>query len=268
MGAPPQPPLPKPQTYVSLTFDDGDITHRLAGDILRAHGMHGTFFVITGFIDERNPYYLSWPQVQQLRRDGNEIGGHTIGHVSLTDRKIPLKARREQVCNDRRRLQQMGMDARSFAYPEGAVDAVAKTLPKACGYQSARTAGGVTPIGPLFAEAVPPMDPFETAALDNPEGTDLPGAANRPAEPLTLDELRAAVVSAATHTTDSVDGRWVQIVLHRVCASTDPLFLQCMSSQSPIDDHTLTAFLDWLQHGAPAGTVVRTVGEVMDASRR
>jgi len=267
MGAPAQPPLPVPRTFVSLTFDDGDVTHKLAGDILRAHGMHGTFFVNTGFIDERNPYYLSWAEVLKLYRDGNEVGGHTVKHVRLTDAKLSLRARRDQVCKDRDRLLQMGIQARSFAYPEGAVDAVAKTLPKACGYQSARTAGGVTPGGPEFAERVPPVDRFATAALDGPEGADLRSAVPQPVQPLTLEELRAGVIAAATHRTDWVEDRWIQIVLHRVCASTNPQFLQCMSSQSPIDDHAFTAFLDWLQHRAPPGTVVRTVGEVMSARR-
>jgi peptidoglycan/xylan/chitin deacetylase (PgdA/CDA1 family) len=272
MDAPPQPPLPVSRTFVSLTFDDGDVTQPLAGDILRAHGMHATFFVNTGLIDQRNPYYMSWPQVLKLYREGNEIGGHTATHVRLTDSRLSLKVRRDEVCRDRGRLLQKGIDARSFAYPEGAVDRVAKTLVRSCGYRSARTAGGVNPAGPLFAEAVPPMDRFATAALDGPEAADQRGAVTQPAQPLTLEELKGAIVSAAAQSTaqntDGVDDRWVQIVLHRICATTDPMFLQCMSSQSPIDDHAFRAFLDWLRHGAPSGTVVRTVSEVMSSSRK
>ena len=263
MGGSPQPPLPVPATVVSLTLDDGDATQQLAGDLLRAHGMHATFFVNTGWIDRRDPYYLTWPQMLQLQRDGNEIGGHTVDHVPLTDPRVSAVRRHDEVCKDRARLLQMGIDAQSFAYPEGAVDRAVQAIPRSCGYRSARTAGGVSPTGPQYAETIPPANPFATAALDGPPNRDSRGRDVGVTTPLTLTGLQRAVVAAADH-----GGGWVQIVLHRVCASSDPLFARCMAGASPIDGSTLGAFLDWLGHGAPSGTVVRTVGEVMDRGAR
>jgi peptidoglycan/xylan/chitin deacetylase (PgdA/CDA1 family) len=262
MGAPAQPPLRDPRAIVSLTFDDGDATQALAGEMLRARGMRGTFFVNSGLID-RSSYYLSWPQVRQLQRDGHEIGGHTLDHVKLTDSKIPLQQRRDQVCKDRTRLLEMGLNARSFAYPEGAFDRVAKTLPRLCGYQSARTAGGVSPSGPVFAEHLPPQDPFATAALDGPEGADRLAGTAAAGRPLLVEDLRRAVMAAATQAADSEQDAWVQVVLHRVCASTDPQFQQCMLGQNPIDDLSLGALLDWLKSGAPPGTEVMTVTQAL-----
>jgi peptidoglycan/xylan/chitin deacetylase (PgdA/CDA1 family) len=263
MGAPPQPPLPEPQTYVSLTFDDGDLTQQLAGRLLRDHGMHGTFYLNTGRIDAEDPYYLTWSQVLRLHRDGNDMGGHTADHINLTDPGIPEPVKRDQVCQDRRRLQQMGLDPQSFAYPYGALDAAAKQLVESCGYRSGRSAGGVSVDGPVYAETVPPGDPFATIALDGPSGPTVEGASTEvPSTPLTLDYLKSAVVSAADH-----GGGWVQVVLHHICSPSDDRFTTCMSGEAAIEERAFAAFLDWLQDAAPDGTSVRTVQQVMSGAR-
>jgi len=257
MGAPPSHPLPEPRTFVSLTFDDGDATQELAGRLLRARGLHGTFYINTEPVDARNAGHMSWSQILQLRRDGNDIGGHTAHHVNLTDPQIAESVKRDEICQDRRRLQEIGLDPESFAYPYGALNPAAEDLVKSCGYRSGRSAGSVSPDGPVFAETVPPKNPYATRALDGPnEGSDTPDA------PVTLPDLQRAVVSAADH-----GGGWVQVVLHRICVSSDPELATCMSSEAPMEDGTFTAFLDWLQHDAPEGTTVRTVRQVMDAAR-
>jgi peptidoglycan/xylan/chitin deacetylase (PgdA/CDA1 family) len=262
MGAPPQPPLPVPATIVSLTFDDGDATQILAGRLLRDHRMLGTFFVNSGPIDDRNPYYMTWPEVLQLQQEGNEVGGHTRDHVNLTDQRVSLAKRLDDVCADRKRLLGLGFDVQSFAYPEGAVDRVAETFPRACGYRSARTAGGVSPDGPQFAEQVPPRDPFATSAVDGPGGANRPVRADEGGRPMRLEDLQRPIVAAAAN-----GGGWVQVVLHRVCASIDPQFKACMTGQNPVDDQTLAFFLNWLQSSAPRGTVVRTVSQALDSGR-
>jgi hypothetical protein len=40
-----------------------------------------------------------------------------------------------------------------------------------------------------------------------------------------------------------------------------------MSGAAPVDVETFTAFVDWLESDAPDGTSVRTVRQVMTASR-
>jgi hypothetical protein len=162
----------------------------------------------------------------------------------------------------------MGIDARSFAYPEGAVNGVAETLPRSCGYESARSAGGVSPSGPLFAEHVPPTDPFATAALDAPVAADTPAAADEPGRPLRAEDLRRAVSAAAAHVGEQERDGWVQVILHRVCSPIDPRYGNCMTGQDPIDSRTLRSFLDWLKYGAPPGTVVMTVRQVMEGAGR
>jgi peptidoglycan/xylan/chitin deacetylase (PgdA/CDA1 family) len=250
MGAPAPPVMHGPQTLVSLTFDDGDASQDLAGRLMKARGLHGTFFVNTGPIDRNNPGHMTWAQVLRLHMQGNEIGGHTAEHVDLTDPQTSRSAKRAEVCGDRARLVQMGLDPRSFAYPYGKLDQAAERLVQSCGYRSARSAGTVAPDGPIAAETVPPLDPFATRALDSPDG------------PLTLAYLQDAVVAAAKH-----GGGWVQVVIHTVCASDDPEPDRCMSAEAPIEERVFIDFLDWLQHDAPDGTTVETVAQALGGRR-
>lgn len=259
-GAPPPPPLPPPATIVSLTFDDGDVTQDLAGRLLREHGMRGTFYLNTGQIDAGDPTRMTWDQVLRLHRDGNDMGGHTATHVNLTDPGIPAPVKRDEVCRDHARLRQMGLDPQSFAYPYGGVDEAARALVESCGYTSGRSAGSVTPDGPVFAETVPPRDPYATMALDGPDGSTVEDPSTAASgTPLTLDHLQRAVVSAADN-----GGGWVQVVLHHVCASDAPDLATCLASEAPIEASTFSAFLDWLEDDAPDGTTVQTVRQVLE----
>jgi len=46
------------QTIVSLTFDDGIATQNQIRPVLASHGMHGTFYIIDGFVGA-NSYYMT-----------------------------------------------------------------------------------------------------------------------------------------------------------------------------------------------------------------
>ncbi|MGY1642856.1 polysaccharide deacetylase family protein [Geodermatophilus sp. SYSU D00703] len=251
MGAPPQPPLPAPSTVVSLTFDGGQASQKLAADALRAHGMHGTFFVNTGLIDGDNPYlgsnpnHLNWEELFRLLMQGHEIGGQTSAYVDLTDPRIPESVKRDEICRDRTRLWQMGFDPQSFAYPFGKVDEAAQQLVESCGYRSARSTQSASPEEAVVPDTIPPVDPFSTRAVR------VSGSGS-----FSLDDLRRTIVTAA-----DAGGGWVQVALHRLCRSGDPGFVDCMADG--VDEGAFTAFLDWLEHHAPPGTTVRTVRDVV-----
>jgi hypothetical protein len=128
-----------------------------------------------------------------------------------------------------------------------------------CGFRTARAAGGIdhngVGAGPVYAESVPPTDPY---AVMTPE--DLGGAA-----PQALPRLEREVTAAARH-----GGGWLPLVFHEICSATyDPAsYSYCTTSWASIQLDTFNAFLDWLRHagqpgGAPAGTVVRTVRQVI-----
>jgi peptidoglycan/xylan/chitin deacetylase (PgdA/CDA1 family) len=212
-------------TVVSLTFDDGTASEYQARAMLSAHGMHGTFYLNSARIGSSS-YYMTWPQIQDLASDGNEIGGHTAHHVDLVA-SDPAEAQRE-ICQDRVNLLGQGFAPRNFAYPFGSHNAAIETMVQNCGYNSARTTS------PGVAETIPPRDPY---AIIESSGSS------------SLTDLKNAVTAA-----EQSGGGWVTIVFHQLCNACDTNWVL------PSD---FNAFLDWLQPRAANGTAVKTVNEVI-----
>jgi peptidoglycan/xylan/chitin deacetylase (PgdA/CDA1 family) len=222
-------------TIVSLGFDDAWADQYQVRSMLSQRGLHATFFINSGFLGRSNRLTLA--QAQALASDGNEIGGHTTSHADLTT--LAPDERRRQVCDDRVTLMAAGLQIKSFAYPHGKYDDLAKTIVRDCGYNSARTVGGIVSScsGCPFAESVPPADPFATRTPAGVYST------------TTLETLQGFVTQAEQH-----GGGWVQIVLHHVCDGCGTL---------AISPAVLGQFLDWLVPRAQTGTVVRTVSDVV-----
>jgi peptidoglycan/xylan/chitin deacetylase (PgdA/CDA1 family) len=234
MGAPAPPPLPPRPTTVSLTFDDGHVTHYTgARSILSSHGMHGTFFINSGKVGSDSTY-MTWPQINDLYADGNEIGGHTSQHVNLT--QVDSNEATREVCYDRNLLLSHGYSVTDMAYPYGAKNASVESIAQSCGYNSARgaeTVAGGCP--PTCADLIPPRDPYATKVVAS--GSD------------SLTTLQNRVMNAEQN-----GGGWVQIVIHEVCNGC---------GANAISPATFTAFLDWLQPRAANGTTVKTVQQVI-----
>lgn len=255
-----------PRTVVSLTFHDGTVSeYTYARPILRSHKMNATFYITSGWIDRRDTCCVSWSQARELYNDGNEIGGMGTDHKDLTqvysrDWRRDYNYKKQQVCGQRRRLAQLGLDARSFAYSEAAYKysfpdrSTVEDLVKACGYLSGRAMGGLGPNEANYAETLPPRDPYAVRTPDNWSSS-----------ALTLADLQATVKAAADHV-----GGWVPLAFNDVCHRGAAGYARCMSSSRTVEDSTLSAFLGWLQragqaNGAPAGTAVQTVRQVMGA---
>src|SRR6266404_2565656 len=79
-----KPLLPIPDRLVVLTFDDSVKSHfTVAAPILKQYGFSATFFITEGFTFKSNKKdYMTWEEVQELHRDGFEIGNHTGNHMS------------------------------------------------------------------------------------------------------------------------------------------------------------------------------------------
>ena len=245
-------------TNVSLTWDDGMLNHYSLAYLhaLQPHGVHSTFFLNSGPINDGDADAMTWADAQAMNAAGQDIGGHTVDHPSLTDPALTQQQRIDEVCNDRTAIVSHGITPTNFAYPTGAFDASTQSIVANCGYTSARSAGGVTAIGPNYSEKLPPGDRFGTLAWSPPGGVEI-----------TLADLEQVVNQGARH-----GGGWVQIVGHQVCDQTlDPTnYALCKADYGSIELSTLNAFLDWLQNrgtpaGAPAGTVARSVREVLSA---
>src|SRR5215212_3686249 len=210
-------------TTVSLTFDDGQASQVQVKDMLASHGMKGTFFVNSAKVGTSS-FYMTWPQVEAIAAGGNEIGGHTLTHVDLTDTAISETERRRQVCEDRQNLIARGYDPIDFAYPNGWGDALAESIVRDCGYTTGRRVGGlVSPnwcpsCGSPRAESIPPEDPYlvRTPAFGSGE--------------ITLSALQNVIMQA------EFGGGWVPIVFHGVCTTA--------CDEGWVKPTTLSAFMD------------------------
>lgn len=78
---------PLPEKPVILTFDDGYRDNfENAFPLLEEFGMTAMFFVVTDFIDEGNPLYLSWDMAREMQDAGMFIESHGRNHASLRNR--------------------------------------------------------------------------------------------------------------------------------------------------------------------------------------
>jgi peptidoglycan/xylan/chitin deacetylase (PgdA/CDA1 family) len=188
LAAPARAADPIPDRLVVLTFDDASKSHfTVARPLLQKYRFGATFFVTEGWDAPTNKRdYMSWEEITRLHSDGFEIGNHTLGHVSVTDkslRDLPAQLR--------------GIDARckehgipkpvSFAYPGNAITKDALAVLKEHGIRFARRGGA-------------PEHPYKDGrgfayepGLDHPLLVPTAGDA-RPH--WTLDDLKAAVAQA------------------------------------------------------------------------
>jgi peptidoglycan/xylan/chitin deacetylase (PgdA/CDA1 family) len=229
----------RPKTVVSLTFDDGRQTQYAAREPLRAHGMHGTFYVNSGLMGSTTgDWHMTWDQLRGMAEDGNEIGGHSLSHAHL--KQLHGAELRREICQDRMNLRARGFaPVASFAYPFTEHNRTVASMARRCGYSSARWGGGIRSPDcgycPL-AETIPPKNPW-VIRTPTDVGTDT-----------TLAMMKRDVTQAEAH------GGWAVLVFHSVCNACDSLSIR---------PDQLTAFLDWLQPRSSIGTVVKTHGEVI-----
>ncbi len=110
---------PKP---VVITFDDGyRDNYANAFPILQAHGMKATFFIITDFIDGKQPAYLSWDMVRTMYAAGMSIESHSRNHVSLRGRDKDYLV--WQALGSLQTIQaELGVAPRFICYPAGEYD--------------------------------------------------------------------------------------------------------------------------------------------------
>jgi peptidoglycan/xylan/chitin deacetylase (PgdA/CDA1 family) len=78
---------PLPEKPVVLTFDDGyRDNYTNAFPLLRDRGLTATFFIVTDFIHDQRPEYLTWEMVREMYAGGMSIEGHGRNHVSLANK--------------------------------------------------------------------------------------------------------------------------------------------------------------------------------------
>lgn len=121
---------------VSFTFDDFPKSALAAGGaILKQHGLRGTYYAAMGLMNCINQFgeHFDAQDLEQLLRDGHELGGHTYSHVSCREMSA-LLYRKEVTKGQAAVMHVTGCNKTpSFAYPMGHVNISAK---KAAGAES------------------------------------------------------------------------------------------------------------------------------------
>ena len=121
-----------PARSVVITFDDGYAdNYHLATAVLRARGFKAMFFLVSGYVGQRNAWdpsgelagrpLLSWEDARAMLAVGMEVGAHTRSHPVLPD--LPRDRAAHEIAGARQELEAaLGRPVRAFAYPFGRLD--------------------------------------------------------------------------------------------------------------------------------------------------
>lgn len=128
---------PLPERPIILTFDDGYIdNYNHAYPLLRQHGFTGTFFIVTDFVDNGNPAYMSWGQIEEMAAAGMDMEPHSRDHADLRHRDHDFLV--WQILGPRLTLEaHTGRQPRFFAYPSGHYDEAAVRVLQEAGFWGA-----------------------------------------------------------------------------------------------------------------------------------
>lgn len=209
---------------VSLTFDDGVASQRLAAELLAERGLSGTFYVTSGSIGREG--HLGWDDLAALVAQGHEIGGHTSGHAHLP--ALTVEEARREIESDRLALLERGLNPVTFAYPFGESSPAVESIVREVGYSAARGVGGVV-------ESLPPENPYR---LRSPHS----------ARAWTTAEQLAALVLVGAH-----EAGWMIVPFHHLEAEGQ------VASTYTTDPEQFREFLDWLVERAVRVACVRDV---------
>ena len=134
---------PVPEKLVVLTFDDSVSNHAThVAPLLKKMGFGATFFITEGFnfLSDKT-HYLTWEQIQELHKQGFEIGNHTRNHKGVA--KLEPETLVEEVGYIEQQCEAHGIPKpKTFCYPGYGASPVAAQFLRNRGYLFARAGGG------------------------------------------------------------------------------------------------------------------------------
>lgn len=118
---------------LSFTFDDGwESDYRVAFPYLAEKSLEGTFFITTDWVGKEG--FLNWPQIQEMAKNGMEIGSHTKSHKLLTC--LSKKQIYEELYISKCNLEdKLGEKIISLSIPEGEYNKNILDIARKVGYQ-------------------------------------------------------------------------------------------------------------------------------------
>jgi len=130
---------PLPERPIVLTFDDGyRDAYEHAYPLLTKYGYAGTFFLITSYIDQGHPEYLTWPQVSEMAAAGMSMEAHGYTHDAMEGRGRDYLI--WQMLGSKEAIEERtGEIVRCFCYPSGHYDEEAMQVLHELGYWAATT---------------------------------------------------------------------------------------------------------------------------------
>ncbi len=130
---------PLPPKPIVLTFDDGYAdNYANAFPVLKKFKFPATFFVITQFVDDKKPGYMTWDQLEELAIEGMEIGSHTLDHPDLYGK--PRTFQVTEIAGSKLMIEaRIGTPVKSFCYPAGHYDLRTIDVLRSTGYLAATT---------------------------------------------------------------------------------------------------------------------------------
>jgi peptidoglycan/xylan/chitin deacetylase (PgdA/CDA1 family) len=125
---------PLPEKPVVLTFDDGyRDNYTNAFPLLRERGLTATFFIVTDFIYDQRPEYLTWDMVREMYAAGMSIEGHGRNHVSLANKDRDYLI--WQALGTYEAIEyEIGVRPRFISYPAGEYDALTLEIFRSANY--------------------------------------------------------------------------------------------------------------------------------------
>ena len=128
-----------PPHPVIFSFDDGYAgVYTYALPLMQKFGYSGTVFLLTDFMDQGRPEYLSWAQADELRRAGWDLEPHSKDHPSLAGRERDFLI--YQILGSMQTVQaHIGRQPRFFAYPSSEYDESVIQILKEIGFWGALT---------------------------------------------------------------------------------------------------------------------------------
>jgi peptidoglycan/xylan/chitin deacetylase (PgdA/CDA1 family) len=131
---------PLPDKPIMLTFDDGYAdAFSNAYPILKENGQTGTFFIITGLMNQSG--YLTWDQAKIMLAGGMSFGDHSKTHQNMAGRTdVWLKTEIFDTRDDIRA--HLGFTPTVFCYPMGRYDRETVKVVQEAGFKMAFTTRG------------------------------------------------------------------------------------------------------------------------------